>query len=101
MAYRVRMLRTAQAEYRGIVDYLCVTLGNRGAASRFAGEFKSQVDLIRSHPYMRGLSRLSEAAALGYRSCPVGNYVLLYKVRDDAIVLAHVFHQSQDYARLV
>lgn len=101
MAYRARILRTAQAEYRGIVEYLCVTLGNRGAAGRFAGEFLRQVDLLRSHPYMRGLCQLPEAAALGYRSCPVGGYVFLYKVGDGIVTIAHVFHQSQDYARVV
>lgn len=101
MAYRVRILRTAQTEYRGIVDYLCVALVNPVAASRFIDEFRTQVDLLSSHPYMRGLCHLPEAAALGYRSCPVGNYVILYKVRGDIIILAHVFHQSQDYSRLV
>ena len=31
----------------------------------------------------------------------VKNYVVLYKAEGDEVVVAHIFHQSQDYARLV
>lgn len=31
----------------------------------------------------------------------VKNYVVLYKADGDEVVVAHIFHQSQDYARLV
>lgn len=42
---------------------------------------------------------LPEVAALGYRPCPVKGYLFLYRVRGDRVEIAHVFHQSQDYAR--
>ena len=35
------------------------------------------------------------------RSFPVNNYVCLYKFEHETIYIAHIFHQSQDYARLV
>ena len=31
----------------------------------------------------------------------VKNYVVLYKADGDEVVVAHIFHQSQDYAKLV
>lgn len=31
----------------------------------------------------------------------VKNYVVLYEAEGDEVVVAHIFHQSQDYARLV
>lgn len=44
---------------------------------------------------------MQELAARNYRSFPVDNYVYLYKFEHETIYIAHVFHQSQDYARLV
>lgn len=31
----------------------------------------------------------------------VKSYVVLYEAEGDEVVVAHIFHQSQDYARLV
>lgn len=101
MAYRRRILPRAESELKEIVSYLCDILGSPGAARSFLDDFMGQVDTICEHPFMRPLSHLPELAALGYRSAPVGNYLFLYRVMDDWVVVAHVFHQSQDYARLV
>lgn len=101
MGYRRRILPRAEAELEEIVSYLSNVLGSHGAAKAFLDDFVSQVDALCEHPYMSPLSRLPELAELGYRSAPVGNYLFLYRVVDDEIVVAHVFHQSQDYARLV
>ena len=51
------------------------------------------------------LTAFSNQAARGfveeYHSCSVNRYVLLYYREGDDIYIAHVFHQRQDYARLV
>ena len=47
------------------------------------------------------LSHMQELAARNYQSFPVNNYVCLYKFEHETIYIAHIFHQSQDYARLV
>ena len=60
-----------------------------------------QVDSVRDNPELHALSRMPELATKGYRPLFVKNYVALYKVHDGAIVIAHIFHQSQDYARLI
>lgn len=52
-------------------------------------------------PLMHPLSHLPELAALGYRPIHIKRYAALYKVTNDKIVIAHIFHQTQDYARLV
>ena len=57
--------------------------------------------LLREQPLLRPLSHIRELAARNYRSFPVNNYVCLYKFERETIYIAHVFHQSQDYARLV
>lgn len=101
MASRAVILEGAQKEYREIVDYLSNVLESPRAAARFVDEFDRQLGLVRDNPELHALSRVPELAARGYRPMLVNSYVALYKLDGDTVVVAHVFHQSQDYARLV
>ena len=101
MAYKTIILREAQREYESIVAYMVETLDNLQAARAFRDEFRLRVDQVCELPTMCPLSRMPELAARGYRTLIVANYVVLYKISENAIVIAHVFHQSQDYAPLV
>ena len=101
MAYSVAITAEAMREYEQIVSYLSGTLKSPSAAKGFADEFMRQVDSARENPELHAMSRMPELAARGYRPLFVKNYVALYKVHEGAIVIAHIFHQSQDYARLV
>ena len=102
MASEVRILPSAEAEVENIVAYLS-SFGS-GAARRFVTEYRHQLDVLAEGAVEYGLSRMPELAALGYRACFVGSYILLYYREPGvagAAVVAHVFHQRQDYARLV
>ena len=101
MACRAAILEGAAREYEDIVSYLADVLGSPGAAASFVDEFDYQLSLVRESPEIHALSRMPELAARGYRAMLVGSYAALYKVDGDAVVVAHVFHRSQDYARLV
>ena len=101
MAYKRKILKEAAREYRDIVRYLAAVLGSPDAARGFMDEFDYQLRLVCDMPELYGLSRMRELAVLGYRSMLVKNYVALYKIEGDAVVVAHIFHQSQDYAKLV
>ena len=101
MAYSIAIAAEAMREYEQIVSYLSGTLKSPGAAKGFSEEFMRQVDALRDNPGLHALSRMPELAAKGYRPLFVNTYVALYKIVDDTVVIAHVFHQSQDYARLV
>lgn len=101
MTYNVVILKSVQYEYESIVGYLAQILMNPRTAGNFVAEFEHQLDLLREQPLLRPLSHIRELAARNYRTFPVNNYVCLYKFERDTIYIAHVFHQSQDYARLV
>ena len=101
MAYRVTIAAEAAREYEQIVSYLTGVLGSQQAARGFADEFARQVKSVRANPEIHALSRMPELAARGYRPMLVNRYVALYKVVGGEVVIAHVFHQSQDYAKLV
>lgn len=101
MASDVVILDEAQREYRAIVDYLANVLKSPQAACGFMDEFDRQLSLIADNPALFALSRMPELAARGYRTAHINNYLMLYAVRDDTVVVAHIVHQAQDYARLV
>ena len=99
MAFRPRILESADRELGEIVAYLAGY--SKNAAKTFLDEYESQLDLICSETVTYGLSRMPELAQLGYHCALVGKYLLLYYIEDDAVVVAHLFHQRQDYAKLV
>ena len=101
MAYSVAIAAEAMREYEQIVAYLSGTLKSSRAAKGFADEFMRQIDSVRDNPELHALSRMPELVSKGYMPLFVKNYIVLYKVHDGAVVVAHIFHQSQDYTRLI
>lgn len=101
MSYPRVILSSAQLEYESVVGYLAVDLASRKAAGAFIAEFEHRLNLVCDMPEMYGLSRVPELAAMGYRPMPVNRYVILYRFDGEKVIVAHIFHQTQDYARLV
>ena len=101
MAYKVSILESAQREFQEIVNYLLNILKSPHAAENFINEFEYQVSLIKSDPRIFAVSKMPELAAKEYRVTFINAYIMLYTVRDNGIFITHIFHQRQDYARLV
>ena len=93
------MLPSAERELDAIVSYLS-SLSPK-AASSFLDEYTKQLGFLCEGIVEYPLSRMSELAELGYRTALVNKYLFLYYIDDDMLVVAHVFHQSQNYAALV
>lgn len=100
MAYSYRFLDEARNELDCILSFLTMSSGPAAARS-FLDELEEKIGFVYANPTLFGLSRLDELAALGYRSFFVKTYVVLCFFRGEQIFLAHIFHQRQDYARLV
>ena len=97
---KVVVSATARAELHNIVSYLSVF--GRATARPFAREFDSRIATLQEGVIEFPVARHPKLAAAGYRVALVKNYLLLYRVNQDGSVgVAHVFHQSQDYASLV
>lgn len=91
---------TAKVELQLIVDYLSV-FGSVTAMS-FAREFDHKVEMLREGVIEFPIARHPKLAAAGYRVALIKNHLTLYQVAEDGTArIAHVFHQSQDYALLV
>lgn len=101
MACKYEILEGAQRDFDAILGYLLAISDGPSAARGFVAEYEKQVSLICENPELYGFSRMPELAELGYRAVPVNNYVALYSFRNDTVFVAHIFHQRQDYTRLV
>ncbi|MGN0262426.1 MAG: type II toxin-antitoxin system RelE/ParE family toxin [Eggerthellaceae bacterium] len=99
MAYSVRFLPSALREFDSIVGYLAMF--GPGAVDSFLMAWEGMLDGLKDGRVEHRLSRFETLARLGYRTVLVGGYVVLYYRQSGEAVIAHVFHQSQDYANLV
>lgn len=95
----VRIQPTALSEFEEIVAYL-KGFGEQ-AASSFLDEWEKALRSLSEGLIEYRLSRFALLARLGYHTVLVKNYILLYYREGNVVVIAHVFHQSQDYASIV
>lgn len=99
MACEIVVTPTAAKEVADIFAYLVPLSGQ--AARTFEGDYRTVLENIAGGVVEYRPSRIEALAAKGYRTAFFNRYVLLYKKKDEVAYVAHVFHQSQDYARLV
>ncbi len=99
MACNVKIQPTALRELENTVEYL---LGfGPNTASSFLNEWEATIEELHDGVVEHSLSRFDTLARLGYRTALMKHYVILYFEEGDTVVVAHLFHQSQDYANIV
>jgi len=99
MAYEAYLLPTAEKELDAIVSYL--SNFSSKTANDFLDEYTKQLGFLCNGIVEYPLSRISELAELGYHTALVNKYLFLYYIDKNKLVVAHIFHQSQNYAALV
>lgn len=99
MAYRIKIQPTALRELKRTIEYLSAFGSN--TARSFLDEWEKMLEELRDGIIEHRLSRFDVLARLGYHTVLVKGYVVLYFKEDDSIVIAHLFHQNQDYSRIV
>ena len=100
MACKLVLLDSAKGEIDEAAGYLLAESGPKKAASDPRDDSAGNRQAC-EFPTMRAASCMPELAELGYRVMLAGSYVILYTFEEDAIFIAHVFRQRQDYAHLV
>lgn len=84
--WSVEVTETALDDVREAARYVRDQLGSPQAAARPIDQFEGQVSSLSVMPEGRPLVADYELARLGYRWCPVGKFMLFYRVD----VVAHV-----------
>ena len=101
MAYKIIMTRTAARDIDAIIHYLTENLSSPITASEHLQAIKLALESISITPEMYGISQQPSSAARKLRPCLIKNYVLLYRFDGEHVIVMRLFHQRQDYARLI
>ena len=101
MAYKVYFSEKALADQRSIISYMLDILESPDAARHFLGEVEAMALDLEYMPSASPYCREPRLKSLGYQKYLLMSYIALFKVENDAVYIAHIFHQSQNYARLV
>ena len=101
MAYKVIESLEARRDLRSALEYLELVDKTKKAARNLAADYKSFKQNTERISEMYPFSTEPRLASLGYRKARAGKYLVLYKHESDTVKVAHLFHQAQDYAKLV
>ena len=91
---RYRLTRRARRDLLEICRY--IAKDSEAAADRFIDLLIHRFRTLGSNPYA---GRERNELRPGYRSFPVGEYVIFYRVSQNYISIMHVIHGRRDFGR--
>ena len=101
--YKVVISPSANNDLRSILGYIAQKLENPQAAAALAAGMERCYADLEEFPETHELCRDSVLARLGYRRYPVGNYLVIFRVVEDAgeVRVVHIYHATQNYLSLL
>jgi toxin ParE1/3/4 len=94
-----RLSPEAEAELDDVWYYIASESGNAEIADRFTDSLTHRFYLIAKNPYI-GRRRDADLRP-GLRSVPVGEYVILYRIDNDDVLILHLVRGSRDLQALL
>jgi len=103
MAYRIIEAELAIQDLDSILAYLTLSLDNPIAASAFADAVEDCYSSLEKMPLMFEVCRDPRLRVLGYHRAVIKNYVMVYKVDENAktVNILRFFYGRQDYEKLI
>ncbi len=92
----LRLSPEAEAELDGIWNYIARESGSIDLATRVVERITERFWLLARYPYMG--RRRDEDLRPGLRSLAADDYVVIYRIADDVVLILHVVHGSRDLA---
>jgi toxin ParE1/3/4 len=83
-----------EAELDDTWYYIAKESGNLEVADRLIDSITDRFFLLAGHPYLG--RRRDQDLRPGLRSFLVGEYVILYRVEDEDVMILHVAHERRD-----
>ena len=93
---KFRLTRQARSEVLQIWNYIAAN--SEEAADGFLDLLKQHFQLLGSTPHA---GRTREELRTGYRSFPVGEYLIFYRVNNKVVEIMHVLHGRRDLKSLL
>lgn len=100
--YRVVISPSADADLFSILKYIAYELENPKAATDFADGVERCYADLEEMPSAHSLCADPLLSFKGYRKYPVGNYLVIYRVVEEAkeVRVVHIFHATQSYLEI-
>jgi len=97
--YKVIISPSANADLFNALKYIAYELENPLAATKLADGIEVCYAALAEFPASHELCRDSVLARMGYRRYPVGNYLVIFRIVEDAheVRVVHIFHATQNY----
>jgi toxin ParE1/3/4 len=92
VTYRVEYSEAARADLRDIEDYLRAVAGD-ATAEKVTARISSKVESFASRPTRQ---RLRRNLGAGLRALRVGDHLIFYRIRDEAVSIVRILHGSRD-----
>lgn len=93
-----RLAPEVETELDDIWYYIARESGNVGVADRLIDSITDRFFLLSRHPNIG--RRRDEDLRAGLRSFPVGEYVIIYRIEGDDVMILHVTHGRRDMEAL-
>ena len=94
---KIILAPAAIAELQEISDYIAAD--NPERAATFVAELLDHCDSLAEMP--RRFPLVPRYEHWGIRRCVHGNYLIFYRVREEAVEIVHVLHRARDYESLL
>lgn len=96
--YHLQFLRDAVDDLDRIADYHLQMVG-AASAERITNQILDTVEHLEKYPYLGSLHPDPVLASMEYRRIVSGNYVCVYKVIDQTVVIYRIVNGVTDYPK--
>ena len=94
----LQFLPVAVEDLNNIADYYLQMVGAT-AAERITNQILDTIERLVTYPYLGSLHPDPVLASMEYRRIVTGNYVCVYKVFDDTVVIYRIVSGTTDYPK--
>lgn len=103
MVYKINRTDAFQRDLDAAIGYIVISLENKIAATALLDAIEKSYDNLEHMPLMYEACHDPALKELGYRKVGVHNYIMVYKVDEDArtVNMMRFFHGRQDYEKLI
>lgn len=95
----VRLLPVAEQDLQDILSF--VAADNVQAAAKLADTIEQNLHRLEQHPRLGKIPNDETLVRLAYRVLVVGNYLIVYKLRDKTVLVYGILHGAGDLPRLL
>ncbi len=103
MGYSVRVTEHAHDDLAQIISYIVDELSNPPAALTLLNAVEHVYEKLAETPSMYSLCQKPLLSRRGYRKAPIGGYLMIYKVDEDAnlVYVERFFSHLEDYENIL